>query len=315
MKFIWKLEIVSWKLFISMINIPEKELEILKFWKEKNIFKKSLEKDSPNGDYIFYDGPPFATGTPHYGHIVASLIKDMVPRYWTMKGFHVDRKWGWDTHGLPIENIVEQEMGTKSKKDIENIGIDKFNESCRSKVMMYADEWRKVIDRLGRWADMDDDYKTMDKEYMESIWWVFKSLWDKGLIYEGYKSMHICPRCETTLSQHEVSEGYEDVIDLSGTFKFRIKNLELRIKDLNLNDDVFILAWTTTPWTLPGNVALAIGKEIEYVLVKSQGEYFILAKQNIEDIFKDREFEIIDNIKKKIDCSIYGFGSYTKRTL
>jgi len=299
LKFIWKLEIVSWKLFISMINIPEKELEILKFWKEKNIFKKSLEKDSPNGDYIFYDGPPFATGTPHYGHIVASLMKDIVPRYWTMKGFHVDRKWGWDTHGLPIENIVEQEMGTKSKKDIENIGIDKFNESCRSKVMMYADEWRKVIDRLGRWADMDDDYKTMDKEYMESIWWVFKSLWDKGLIYEGYKSMHICPRCETTLSQHEVSEGYEDVIDLSGTFKFRIKNLELRIKDLNLNDDVFILAWTTTPWTLPGNVALAIGKEIEYVLVKSQGEYFILAKQNIEDIFKDREFEIIDNINAK----------------
>ena len=282
-----------------MLNIPEKELEILKFWKEKNIFKKSLEKDSPNGDYIFYDGPPFATGTPHYGHIVASLIKDMVPRYWTMKGFHVDRKWGWDTHGLPIENIVEQEMGTKSKKDIENIGIDKFNESCRSKVMMYADEWRKVIDRLGRWADMDDDYKTMDKEYMESIWWVFKSLWDKGLIYEGYKSMHICPRCETTLSQHEVSEGYEDVIDLSGTFKFRIKNLELRIKDLNLNDNVFILAWTTTPWTLPGNVALAIGKEIEYVLVKSQDEYFILAKQNIEDIFKDREFEIIDNINAK----------------
>ena len=299
MKFIWKLEIVSWKLFISMINIPEKELEILKFWKEKNIFKKSLEKDSPNGDYIFYDGPPFATGTPHYGHIVASLMKDIVPRYWTMKGFHVDRKWGWDTHGLPIENIVEQEMGTKSKKDIENIGIDKFNESCRGKVMIYADEWRKVIDRLGRWADMDNDYKTMDKEYMESIWWVFKTLWDKGLIYEGYKSMHICPRCETTLSQHEVSEGYEDVIDLSGTFKFRIKNLELRIKDLNLNDNVFILAWTTTPWTLPGNVALAIGKEIEYVLVKSQDEYFILAKQNIKDIFKDREFEIIDNINAK----------------
>ena len=272
-----------------MIKIPEIEKNILKFWQTQDIFKKTLEKDSPQGDYVFYDGPPFATGTPHYGHIVASLMKDMVPRYWTMKGFHVDRKWGWDTHGLPIENIVEQEMGIKSKKDIEDIGIDKFNESCRSKVMMYADEWRKVIDRFGRWADMDNDYKTMDKEYMESIWWVFKSLWDKALIYEGHKSMHICPRCETTLSQHEVSEGYEDVEDLSGIFKFELED----------EPCTYILSWTTTPWTLPGNVALALGEEIEYVKVKSGDQKYILAKQNIESIFEGKEYEILEIVKAK----------------
>ncbi|MFH1610614.1 MAG: isoleucine--tRNA ligase [Patescibacteria group bacterium] len=279
-----------------MIKIPEIEKNILKFWQTQDIFKKSLEKDSPKGDYVFYDGPPFATGTPHYGHIVASLMKDMVPRYWTMQGFHVDRKWGWDTHGLPIENIVEQEMGTKSKKDIENIGVDKFNETCRSKVMMYADEWRKVIDRLGRWADMDDDYKTMDREYMESIWWVFKSLWDKKLIYEGYKSMHICPRCETTLSQHEVSEGYQDIDDLSGIFKFELED----------EPDTYILAWTTTPWTLPGNVALALGGEIEYVKVESGNEKYILAKQNINEIFKDKEYKILETVKAKdLEGKIY----------
>ncbi len=272
-----------------MIKIPEIEKQILKFWQTQDIFKKSLEKDSPKGDYVFYDGPPFATGLPHYGHIVASLMKDMVPRYWTMKGFHVDRKWGWDTHGLPIENIVEQEMKTKSKKDIEDIGIDKFNESCRSKVMMYADKWRKVVDRFGRWADMDDDYKTMDKEYMESIWWVFKSLWDKGLIYEGYKSMHICPRCETTLSQHEVSEGYEDVEDLSGIFKFELED----------EPGTYILSWTTTPWTLPGNVALAIGQDIEYVKIEFENQKYILAKQNIEDIFEDKEYKILEKVDAK----------------
>src|SRR3989344_3876379 len=149
-----------------MFNLPEKEQEILKLWQEKNIFKKTLDKESPRGDFVFYDGPPFATGLPHYGHIVASLMKDIVPRYWTMKGFCVERRWGWDCHGLPIENIVEEEMSVKSKKDIEKIGIDKFNAACRSKVLMYAGEWRKVVERMGRWVDMDNDYKTMDRDYM-----------------------------------------------------------------------------------------------------------------------------------------------------
>ena len=200
-----------------------KEVEILKFWQDKKIFEKSLKQDSPKGDYVFYDGPPFATGTPHYGHIVASLMKDVVPRFWTMNGYHVSRRWGWDCHGLPVENLVEQEKGIKSKKDIEDenkIGICGFNEACELSVMKYADVWKKFIPRMGRWVDMDDDYKTLDVTYMESIWWVFKEIYDKGLIYEDYKSMHICPRCETTLSQSEVTEGYKDITDLSVIAKF-----------------------------------------------------------------------------------------------
>lgn len=272
-----------------MFNLPQKELEILKLWQEKNIFKKTLEKKSPQGDYVFYDGPPFATGTPHYGHIVASLMKDIVPRYWTMKGYHVERRWGWDCHGLPIENIVEEEMSVKSKKDIEEkIGIEKFNESCRSKVLIYAEEWRKVVERIGRWVDMDNDYKTMDKDYMESIWWVFKELWNKKLIYEDYKSMHICPRCETTLSQSEVAEGYRDTKDISVTVKFELVD----------EPGTFILAWTTTPWTLMGNVALAVGEKISYVLVenKENKEKYILAKDLVEKIFKNSEYEIIEKL-------------------
>ena len=248
---------------------PSIEEEVLNFWDKNKIFEKSVERDAPQGDYVFYDGPPFATGTPHYGHIVANLMKDVVPRYWTMQGYKVERKWGWDCHGLPIENIVEKELGFKSKKDIEELGIEKFNETCRSKVLTYVDEWEKIIRRLGRWADMKNSYKTMDKDYMESVWYVFKELYDKGLVYEGYKSMHICPRCETTLSQMEVSEGYKDVKDLSVTVKFELDptNLQIGYKFTN-TDKVYVLAWTTTPWTLIGNVALAVGEDIDYVLVE-----------------------------------------------
>jgi len=261
------------------MNIPEIEKNILEFWKKNKIFEKSLEKKSAKGNFVFYDGPPFATGTPHYGHIVASLIKDMVPRYRTMQGYYVQRKWGWDCHGLPIENIVEQELKFKSKKDIEEFGIDKFNKSCESKVMLYAEEWKKVIERLGRWVDMENDYKTMDLDYMESVWWVFKQLWDKKLIYKGHKSMHICPRCETTLSQSEIAEGYKDVEDISGTFKFELID----------EPKTYILAWTTTPWTLPGNVALAFGKEIDYIKFSAKGtpkkinENYIVSKRAFND--------------------------------
>jgi len=269
------------------MNIPEIEKKILEFWKKEKIFEKSLEKKGK--DFVFYDGPPFATGTPHYGHIVASLIKDIVPRYWTMQGYKVERKWGWDTHGLPIEVIVEEELGLKHKKDIEKIGIDKFNEVCRSKVLMYAEEWKRVIERLGRWADMDNAYRTMDLDYMESVWWVFKQLWDKNLIYEGYKSMHICPRCETTLSQHEVSDNYQDIEDISVIAKFELID----------EPGTYILAWTTTPWTLPGNVALAMGEKINYVKVQLDDGKYILVEQNLDSIFADRKYEIIGKIKAK----------------
>ncbi len=274
---------------MPQFNFAENEKKILKFWDKDKTFEKSLRKKSPQGDFVFYDGPPFATGTPHYGHLVASLMKDIVPRYWTMKGYHVERKWGWDCHGLPVENIVEEEMSIKSKKQIEELGVHKFNETCRSKVMMYSEEWKEIIHRFGRWVDMDNDYKTMDKDYMESIWWVFKELWNKGLIYEGYKSMHICPRCETTLSQYEVSDGYKDVEDISVVVKFELID----------QPGVYILSWTTTPWTLSGNVALALGENLKYVLVKSENEKFICVEENLKSVFEDRKYKILKEIKAK----------------
>ncbi|MBP7811444.1 MAG: isoleucine--tRNA ligase, partial [Candidatus Moranbacteria bacterium] len=242
----------------TQVSFPNMEEETLRYWETENIFEKSVSQRAGKPRYSFNDGPPFATGTPHYGHIVASVIKDAVPRYWTMRGFQVERKWGWDCHGLPIENIAEKALGIKHKKDIEALGVAKFNDFCRSTVMEYAAEWEKVMPRIGRWADMRNAYKTMDKEYMESVWWVFKTLWDKGLIYESYRSMHICPRCETTLSQQEVSDNYIEVKDLSVVAKFELVD----------EPGTFVLAWTTTPWTLPGNVALAVGKDIEYVKVR-----------------------------------------------
>jgi len=260
-------------------SFPRQEEEVLAFWTKADIFNKTLSKDAPRGEYVFYDGPPFATGMPHYGHLVASIMKDVVPRYQTMRGYHVDRKWGWDCHGLPIENIVEKELGTKTKKDIETIGIGKFNDLCRSKVLTYVDEWKKTIGRLGRWADMDNAYKTMDLSFMDSIWWAFKRLWEEGLIYKDYRSMHICPRCETTLSQSEVTEGYRDIKDLSVVAKFELTD----------EPGTYVLAWTTTPWTLIGNVALAVGADIDYVKVKKiidgREEYYILAKE----IFNNKE--------------------------
>jgi isoleucyl-tRNA synthetase len=262
------------------------EEDVLDFWKKNKIFEKSVDKDAPKGDYVFYDGPPFATGLPHYGHLVGNIIKDVVPRYQTMKGYRVERKWGWDCHGLPIENIVEKEMGSQSKKDIESIGIDKFNESCRAKVLGYVDEWKKTITKLGRWADMENSYKTMDLDFMESVWWVFKELWEKDLIYKGYRSMHVCPRCETTLSQSEVAEGYRDIKDLSAIAKFELQD----------EPGTYVLAWTTTPWTLIGNVALAISDKEQYIRFKVEssdnpdfkiGETYILMEQAMRESMRD----------------------------
>ncbi|HOX97228.1 MAG TPA: isoleucine--tRNA ligase [bacterium] len=262
----------------------EREAAVLKFWQEKQIFEKSLSKNSPKGEYVFYDGPPFATGVPHYGHLVGSIMKDLVPRYWTMKGYHVGRVWGWDCHGLPIENIVEKEMKLGSKADIEKMGVANFCESCRANVQTYVDDWKKIIPRVGRWVDMENAYKTMDVEFMESIWWVFKTLWDKGLIYEGHKSMHICPRCETTLSNFEVNQNYQDVEDLSITVKFKLLDEE----------NTYVLAWTTTPWTLPGNVALAVGANLTYVKVKINDEHLILAAETLESVLADQTYEKVE---------------------
>lgn len=258
----------------------QREEAIQAFWQEQRVFEKSLEKDAPKGEFVFYDGPPFATGTPHYGHLLQSAIKDAIPRYKTMRGYRVARQWGWDCHGLPIENIVEKEIGSKSKKDILAMGVKRFNDLCRAQIFTFIHEWERIIPRFGRWADMAHPYRTMDFEYMQSEWWAFKTLHEKGLVYEDYRSMHICPRCETTLSQGEVSEGYKDIKDLSATVKFKVKNPEKH----GLPENTYLLAWTTTPWTLPGNVALAVGENISYILTDVNGENVIVKQVGAGDI-------------------------------
>lgn len=257
---------MSFKKVESQVSFPKLEESIVELWEKEKVFEESVKQREGKERYVFYDGPPFATGTPHYGHIVASAIKDTVPRYWTMRGYQVERKWGWDCHGLPIENIAEKELGITHKKEILELGVEKFNEICRSKVLEYVGEWQKVMRRFGRWADMENAYRTMDRDFMESVWWVFKELWDRNLIYESYRTMHICPRCETTLSQSEVAEGYKDVKDLAVTAKFEL--VDENPSTSSGQAKTFVLAWTTTPWTLPGNVALALHKDLDYVKVR-----------------------------------------------
>ncbi|MFA5175130.1 MAG: isoleucine--tRNA ligase [Patescibacteria group bacterium] len=284
-----------------LYDAKKNEEEILDFWDKNKCFEKSVKNRPEDKPYHFYDGPPFATGLPHYGHIVASLMKDIVPRYWTMRGFRVERRWGWDCHGLPVENIIEKELKLENKKDIEECGIEKFNEACRATVLKYANEWKKTIRRMGRWVDMENDYKTMDINFMESVWWVFKELWSKGLIYQGHKAMHICPHCATPLSNFEVTQNYKEMKDISVVVKFQITNFKSQInsKPQILNDKpIYILAWTTTPWTLPGNVLLAVNKNIKYQIVSIDGEdkNFILAKDRAEAILKNKEYKIIKEI-------------------
>jgi isoleucyl-tRNA synthetase len=271
------------------------EQEILKFWEENKTFEKSLEKTKDKEPYIFYDGPPFATGTPHHGSILSSVVKDAVGRYQTMKGRYVRRRWGWDCHGLPIENIVEQNLKISGKKQIEEIGVERFNKVCRDNVLKYVEEWGKVVKRIGRWVDFDNSYKTMDTSYMESVWWALKQIWDKGFIYEDRKVLLYCSRCETPISNFEVAmdNSYRDVTEESVFVKFKIKPRQRIINDLT-DDRTFALAWTTTPWTLPGNTSLNLGPDIAYVMIEpanSAGERYILAKDRLSVI--DGEYEVV----------------------
>lgn len=269
-------------------EIALKEEKILKFWEEKQIFKKTLEKENPNGNFVFFDGPPFATGLPHYGHILPGTIKDLIPRYQTMKGKRVLRRWGWDCHGLPIENLIEKELGLSNKKDIEVLGVEKFNLAARNAVLRYSDEWKKIIPRSGRWVDMENDYRTMDSTYTESVWWSFKNLYDKKLIYKDFKTMHLCPHCETTLSNFEVSQGYKDITDISVYVKVKLLD----------EKDTYLLIWTTTPWTLPGNVAVAVNQEFDYIKAKKDNQNLIVLKELAEKVLKDN-FEIVEEFKGK----------------
>ena len=265
-------------------SFPELEESILAYWEGADTFQKSI--DQRDKEYVFYDGPPFATGLPHYGHLLAGTLKDVVPRYFAMQGYKIERKWGWDCHGLPVENIVEKELNLKSKTDIECFGIDKFNESCRSIVLRYAEEWKSTVRRMGRWVDMENDYKTMNPDYMESIWWVFKRLWDKDLIYEGHKVVPYCPRCATPLSNFETNQGYADKQDPALTAKFELES----------EPGTYLLAWTTTPWTLPSNLAIAVGPDITYAKIKDKnGEIYIMALDRIPHYYKDpADYELVE---------------------
>ena len=267
------------------VDFPKEEEEVLKFWAENDVFKKSVSQREGAEEFVFYDGPPFATGLPHFGHFIPSTIKDIIPRYQTMKGKKVERRFGWDCHGLPVENLIEKELGINSKHEIEELGVDKFNEACKASVLRYTAEWRKTITRMGRWVDFDNDYKTMNPEFMESIWWVAKSLWDKGLIYEGKYILPYCPRCSTVLSTHELAQGYKDVNDPAITIRFKVKTLSC---DSDV-DKTYFLAWTTTPWTLPSNLGLTMGPDIDYVKIldNDSGEYYILAQARLGSYYKD----------------------------
>ena len=272
-------------------SLPKLEHGILQYWQEEDVFKRSVKQRTSGEEFSFYDGPPFATGLPHYGHLLAGTIKDVIPRYQTMRGKCVQRRFGWDCHGLPVENLVEQENEIKDKLEIEKMGIAKFCELCCTSVQRYTKEWRQIVERMGRWVDMDWDYRTMDPEYMESIWWVVNQLNEKGLLYEGHRPMHICPRCVTPLSNFEVSLGYKDVTDQSVTVKFKLKDALPLIKPKKRGLSkfpVYVLAWTTTPWTLPGNLLLAVGQSIRYGVYEHNDALFVVAKNLATTFFPEQ---------------------------
>lgn len=292
---------------IEMTDVAKREYAVLEYWNKNHIFEKSVAKESPMGEFVTYDGPPYATGLPHFGHMLPSTAKDTIPRYKTMKGYRVRRRWGWDCHGLPIENLIEKELGFTDKKQIEEYGIDKFNEAARGSVMRFAHEWKKIIPRVGRWVDMENDYKTMDAPFMETLLWGFKQFNDKGLLYEGYKVMPVCPRCGTTLSNHELNQdgGYQDITDISVYAKFDVVDAEIAGK--LRSGKVYILAWTTTPWTLPGNTALAVNSELTYVEVKfasaaADQATYIFAKDRlaaIQALKPEETLEVVREISGK----------------
>lgn len=263
-------------------EVAKREEAVLAFWNENGIFEKTLEKDAPNGEFVFYDGPPFATGLPHTGSLLSSVSKDMIPRYKTMRGFRVRRRWGWDTHGLPIESLVEKKLGLKNKKEILQVGIETFNETARSMVLEYVHEWKRYVERVGRFVDFDNSYKTMDNTFIESVWWGLKRIHEKGRLYEGRKVLMYCPHCETPLAKAEIAmdNTYKDVTDETATVKFRLTDPAKN----GLPEDTYVLAWTTTPWTLPGNVALAVGADIAYGIYEKDGQHLIAAKERAETL-------------------------------
>ena len=279
--------------FVGMEN------KVAKMWKDKDIIKKSLNGNQGKKYFTFYDGPPTANGKPHVGHIETRVMKDLIPRYKVMKGYRVIRKAGWDTHGLPVELEIEKKLGISGKQQIEEYGVEKFVKQCKESVFEYVHLWEEMTNKVGFWVDMDDPYVTYHNEYIESVWWALKQMWEKGLLYQGHKVMPYCPRCGTALSSHEVAQGYKDVKDLTCIAKFKV------LDGQKFDKDTYILAWTTTPWTLPSNLALCINKSYEYVEVKANigtddepvYENYILAKDLLETVLKETPYDVVKTFK------------------
>ena len=271
----------------TTLNFVEREKETLKFWKDNQIFEKSVQLRQGAPAYTFFDGPPTANGKPHIGHVLTRAMKDIIPRYKTMRGYDVLRKAGWDTHGLPVELEVEKELGLDGKEQIEQYGVIPFIQKCKESVWKYKGEWEVMSDRMGFWADMDNPYITYDNDYIESEWWALKAIYEKGLLYKGHKIVPYCPRCGTALSSHEVAQGYKEVKETSATVRFRVPDEE----------NTYFLAWTTTPWTLPSNVSLCVNPDVTYAYVRVDGkETFIMAKDLIEAVLEGHETEIIKEV-------------------
>ena len=284
------------------LSSVEREKAITAFWKEHDIFQKSMQNREGQENFTFFDGPPTANGKPHIGHVLTRAVKDLIPRYRTMKGYHVLRKAGWDTHGLPVELEVEKQLGISGKPQIEKYGIEDFIKKCKDSVFTYQSEWEEMSDRVGFWADMDDPYVTYHNDYIESVWWALRQIWDKGLLYKGHKIMPYCPRCGTSLSSHEVAQGYKDIKENSLIVKFKIPNKE----------NEYILAWTTTPWTLPSNVALCVNPGETYVKVQAEdGSAYILAKALVKNVFGDTEVQEIEAYRGTDLCGMEYEPLYT----
>ncbi|MCL2620389.1 MAG: class I tRNA ligase family protein, partial [Defluviitaleaceae bacterium] len=268
------------------LNFAQRELDVLKFWQDNKIFEKSIENREGAESFTFFEGPPTANGLPHIGHVITRAVKDIIPRYKTMKGYKVLRKAGWDTHGLPVELEIEKKLKISGKKQIEDYGIEPFTQQCKESVWNYKDVWEQMSARVGFWVDMDNPYVTYDNKYIESVWWALKTIWGKGLLYKGHKVLPYCSRCGTSLSSHEVAQGYKDIKEKSVIAQFKVLDRE----------NEYILAWTTTPWTLPSNVALCVNAEEDYVRASQDGKIYILAKSLVENVLGD-DHEIIETMK------------------
>jgi len=266
-------------------SYSDMERDIIAFWKEDKTFEASVDMRPKDNSYVFYDGPPFLTGLPHYGHLLGSIIKDVVPRYWTMKGKRVERVWGWDCHGLPAENYVEKKLGIKDKRDVQKVGLHTYIQTCHDSMLEVSSEWEDTVDRIGRWVEFKGAYKTMDPEYMESVWWAFKTLYDKGKIYEGEKVLLYCTRCATPISKAEVAmdNSYQDVTDASVYVRLKLTD-----------EGAYLLAWTTTPWTLHANTAAAVNSKVEYSRVEYEGNMYYLASDTVSKVFVDEKHQPLD---------------------